>query len=421
MQQASFWIWDYIFYDDRIEISRNFFLTRQSVIYIDKIEMIVLEDDPLLRHLGRCNLLITFAGNIITLFGLPRTVAESFCEQLGYNHPAHEAASSSAAEPRQVTISTLDLLKKSLLQTKLVWFLLLVALLWVAVFLMGSEFITSETAHLISSFVFRHIIVAGTLVLSLGLPTVIIWIWALTGGFLVEFLKYYRYTATRKGNILCFEYGLVIHRRVYITADRIAITQFSQTPVMRIFGYGKLSVRAVGYNPFFLKAQPILPFVKLKGLPTDLEILLPELDHSRTETVRRSLRYDFFSRKWLLPLLCLALVPVFGFAWLIVALITGLIVLFSILLEYQNTDFVKLDRMTLLSKGGFYREAAWIYTDRIELVSATASRRKKRAGFVNLRVKVFGKRGTYALLRNIDAACAEAFGLGGSNQKDQNE
>lgn len=411
MQKASFFIWNYTFLDDRIEISRDFFLTRESVIYIDKIEMVVLERDPLLGHFGRCNLLLTFAGNIFTLIGLPIEVAEAFCEQLGYIHPSKPAPTpSDDSEARCVTISNIDLLKKSLLQTKLRWYLLIVAALWLAVFLMGSELITSELAHSISSFVFRHMITAGTLVLSLGLPTAIIWLWAFTGGFLVEFLKYYRYTATRKGNILCFEYGLIIHRRVYLTADRIAITEFSQTPTMRICGYGKLDVRAVGYNPYFIKSQPILPFVKAKKLSDLLETLFPEIEQPDRVRIRRSMKYDLFSRKWLVPLLCIAAAPVFSYHWLIVAALTALIVLCSIFLEYENTDLARSDQMLILSKGGFYRKAAWIYLDRIELVSLSASRRKLQSGFVNLRVKVFGKRGTYALVRNIDASAAAPFG-----------
>lgn len=412
MQKASFFIWDYTFSDDRIEIARNFFFTRESVICIDKIEMAVLETDPLLGKFGRCNLLLTFAGNICTLFGLPTEVAEAFCEQVGYSQTAdHALPQSEISETRQVSISNLDLLKKSLLQTKLRWYLLIVAILWATVFVMGSSFITSETAHGIADFVFRHIITAGTLVLSLGLPTVIIWLWAFTGGFLVEFLKYYRYTATRKENMLCFEYGLIIRRRVYISADRIAVTEFVQTPVMRLFGYGKLDVRAVGYNPYFLKAQPILPFVRACRLPHVLTVLLPEIKQMPHERIRRSLRYDFISRKWLLPLVCFALAPAFGYPWLIVGACAALIVCCSILLEYGNTDFAVMQELISLSKGVFLRKTAWIYTDRIEQISVSASRRKKRQGFVNLRIKVFGKQGTYALVRNIDRAALLPFGF----------
>lgn len=420
MQKASFFIWDYLFYDDRIDISRNFFFTRESVIYIDKIEMFVLETDILLSRFGRCNLLLTFAGNIFTLFGLPIEVAEAFCEQVGYAHPVTQSQSALGHEQSgQVTISNLDLLKKSLLQTKLRWFLLIVVLLWAAVFLMGSELITSERAHAISSFVFRHMVTAGTLVLSLGLPTAIIWLWAFTGGFLVEFLKYYRYTATRKGNILCFEYGLIVHRRIYISADRIAITQFAQTPVMRIFGYGKLEVRAVGYNPFFLRSQPILPFVKAKTIPSVLSVLMPEIEQIPHHRPRRSLGYDFISWKCLLPFLCASLALIWGSAWLLVAIVAAVIVVCSVLLEYQNTDFYRTKEMTILSKGGFYRKAAWIRTELIELVAISASRRKKRKGFINLRIKVFGKNGTYAVVRNIDITAAETFMFGQTAKRKQ--
>lgn len=180
---------------------------------------------------------------------------------------------------------------------------------------------------------------------------------------------------------------------------------------MRLFGYGKLEVRAVGYNHFFLKAQPILPFLKAKALPTVLSALFPEIDETPHERAIRSWKYDLITRKWLIPFFCLSLAPLMGWGWLISAAISALIVFLSVLLEYFNTDFVKQTQMIILSKGGFYRTTAWIYLDRIELISISASRRKKQKGFVNVRLKVFGKQGTYALVRNIDIARTYPFDL----------
>ncbi len=453
MLKASFFIWQYHFYEDRVEIFRDFVLTRTNVIYVDKIELVVFETDMIFKRFHRCNLLLTFAGNIFPLIGVPIDIAELFCDQVGHKLSVRSesfvpvvddtsvtdnavvtdtadidagaddagvnsaeyvyALSSAVEEPKQIIISHLDLLKKSLLQTKLRWYLLLIAALWALMFLMGSELITSEEAHFISNFVFRHMITAGTLVLSLGLPTIIIWIWAFTGGFLMEYLKFYQYTATRKGNILRFEYGLLLHRRVYISVDRIAITEFRQTPIMRICGYGKLDVRAVGYNSFFLKSQPILPFVKAKKLPDILKMLLPEIQISDHKQCHRSLAYDFVSWKCLLPLFCAAIYFLLGYAWLIAAGVVLIIVIFSILLEYQNTDFLVQNDLTVLSTGGFYRTAAWIYTERVELIAISASRRKKQKGFVNVRLKVFGKRGNYALVRNIEKSAVKDFQIPG--------
>lgn len=397
LYSAAFFIWSYRFYEDRIEIDRNFILSRSTVISMDKIEMLMAETDPILSAFGRCNLMLTFAGNVFTLFGLPIAIADRLMERL---------SESESTDGHAVRISTKDLLKKSALSTKLIWYLLLLALLWAAVFLMGSDFIDSEKAHALSDFVFRHLIVAGTLVLSLGLPTVIIWLWAFTGGFLIECLKYYRYTAARRGDLLYFEYGLLIHRRIYLDARRIAIVEYKQPPLMRIFGYGELRVRAVGHNPLFLKAKVLLPFIKASNLDTAMRLLFPAVEQTPLPPCRRSLGYNFFSRKYLIPLGCLAGAWVFGTPWLIAAAVAFIGVTASVLMEYRNAYFYQRNDngnlpLVILSKGGFYRTSAWIDQERIEMLAISGSRRKLRKGYANIRVRVFGKSGPYALVRNI--------------------
>lgn len=394
---AAFFIWSYRFYEDRIEIDRNFILSRSTVISMDKIEMLMAETDPILSAFGRCNLMLTFAGNVFTLFGLPISIADRLMEQL---------SESESADGHAIRISTKDLLKKSALSTKLIWYLLLLVMIWSAVFLMGSDFIDSEKANALADFVFRHLLVAGTLVLSLGLPTVLIWLWAFTGGFLIEFLKYYRYTATRRGDLLYFEYGLLIHRRIYLDARRIAIVEFKQPPMMRLFGYGQLRVRAVGHNPLFLKAKILLPFIKASALSNAMLLLFPAVEQKPHPPCRRSLYYDFFSLKYLLPLACLVGALFFGWPWVIAAAFLLLGVTASVLLEYKNAYFCLQDiggklPLVILSMGGFYRTCAWIDMERVEMLAISGSRRKLRKGYANIRVRVFGKSGPYALVRNI--------------------
>lgn len=398
LYSAAFFIWHYRFYADRIEIDRNFILSRSTVISLDKIEMLTYETDPIFSLFRRCNLIVTFAGNVFTLFGIPIAIADRLTAQISGSEDATRTA---------VRISNPDLLKKSAMSTKLIWYLLLLAILWAAVFLMGSELIDSQKANELSAFVFRHLIVAGTLILSLGLPTVLIWLWAFTGGFLLQIFKYYHYTAVRRGELLYFEYGLLIHRRVYLDARRITLVEFKQSPLMHIFGYGKLRVRAVGHNPLFLKSKLLLPIVKYEKLPEVLELLFPALPTDSTGDCRRSLFYDFISWKSLLPLICTALAIPFGPQWLIAALLAALLVIASILLEYRNTYFSLNNRtdghpLVSLSKGGFYRTAAWIDGDRVEMLAISGSRRKLRKGYANIRIRVFGKSGRYALIRNVE-------------------
>jgi hypothetical protein len=57
--------------------------------------------------------------------------------------------------------------------------------------------------------------------------------------------------------------------------------------------------------------------------------------------------------------------------------------------------------LVILSKGGFYRTSAWIDRERIEMLAVSGSRRKLRKGYANVRVRVFGKGGPYALIRNV--------------------
>ena len=397
---AAFLFWSYRLYSDRIEIDRNFILSRRTVISLDKIEMITSERDPILSRFGRCNLILTFAGNLFTLWGLPLEIADRLTAQL---------TDSEEAEIGSVQIPAKELLKKSAMSTKLIRYLFILAILWGAVFLMGSDLIDSQLAHTISDAVFRHLLVAGTLVLSLGLPTVLLWLWAFTGGFLLQYLKYYRYTATRRGELLYFEYGFLIHRRIYLDARRVTLVEFRQSPMMRAFGYGELHIRAVGHNPRFLTSKLLLPILKEEKLSEIMAILFPAIPEKPRKTCRRSLLYDFISWKWLLPLLCLPLGLLMGAEWLIVATVSGLMVTVSILLEYKNAYFDLLDdqqtpSLVILSKGGFYRTAAWIDRERVEMLAISGSRRKLRRGYANVRVKVFGKSGTYALIRNVGIA-----------------
>ncbi len=400
---AAFLIWSYRFYNDRIEIDRNFILSRGTVISLDKIEMITSESDPIIARMGRCNLILTFAGNIFTLWGLPVEVADRLTAQL---------TDSEEAEIGSVRIPAKDLLKKSAMSTKLIRYVILLAVLWGAVFLMGSDLVDSRLAHAISDAVFRHLLVAGTLVLSLGLPTILIWLWAFTGGFLLQYLKYYRYTASRRGDLLYFEYGFFIHRRIYLDINRVTLVEYKQAPTMRLFGYGEVRIRAVGHNPLFLKSKLLLPIVKQERVPQIMEILFPTIPRSVHQPCRRSLLYDFISWKCLLPLLCIPLAVIFGWQWLVAAAAIALPVVISILLEYRNAHFSypeseQTPSLVILSKGGFSRTVAWIERERVEMLAISGSRRKLRRGYANVRVRVFGKSGTYALIRNVGVNEAE--------------
>lgn len=391
-EKASFFIWDYTFLDDRILIRRDFIYTRSNIIYTDKIEAVSTVSSFVMNMLGRCNLVITFAGNIFTLFGVPKKVADKFVA----------VYSEDDGQIDKIKLSTLDLMKKSLLQSHYEWYFVILLLSWVAVILFQSPFFTESTAELISDFVLRHMLVAGTFVLSIGLPYFIILLWALTGGFLREFFKYYNFTVCAGERILSYERGLIVRRKMYIIRDRVAIVEYKQTPLMRIFKYGKLYVRAVGYNPIFAKSKPILPLLRESDMLEYTKKLFPDMNMSHRAPRRRSFHYYLFTWKMLVPIASLIAAPILGKSWYVIAGISLVIVIASCFLEYSNSYFESNDKRTVLSKGGFFRTAACVSTDKIELIAKSGSRMKQARGFTNVIVHVFGKRRCYARVKNID-------------------
>ncbi len=400
---ATFFIWIYHFYNDRIEIYRKFFLTRKTVIYIDKIEMLMTENDPIFSHFGRCNLFLAFAGNVFALWGLPKATLERFAEQYAQAEDADSAS---------VRISTKSLLKKSVLQTKWVWYLLINLIIWPILLTVGKDYLQAESTPTILEFTIKHMPMVGALVVALGIPTAFIWIWVFTGGFLMEFLKYYRYTATRRGDLIYFEYGFLIRRQVYLDATRIAIVEFKQSPFMQLFDYGKLSIRAVGHNPLFFKSKLLIPFIHRSKLIGVMSILFPTVEHTELPQPKRVLRYNFISWKWLIPLVFVLFADTFSGDWWVFLSLSVIGVIVSVILEYRHAGFWTLPDspphpIVILSHGGFHSTIAWIDARRIEMISVYGSRRKLKKGYLNVRIRVFDKSGTYALIRNIDKTVVE--------------
>lgn len=402
---ATFLIWVYYFYTDRIEICRNFFLTRKISIYIDKIEMLMAIRDPISSWVKRCNLILTSAGNLFFLWGLPRKVMEQFAEQYAQAEDANSAT---------VQISTRSLLKKSVLQTKWAWYFLINLVIWPIILTVGKDYIQADSAPTVFEYALKHMPVVAALVVALGIPTAFIWIWVFTGGYLMEFLKYYRYTATRRGDLLYFEHGFLIRRQVYLDTTRITIVEFKQSPFMQLFGYGQLSIRASGHNPLFFKSKLLIPFIHHSKLPGAMAMLFPSVEQMELKKQPRALCYNFITWKWLIPMVFVVFANTFSGDWWILFGICIIGVIVSVTLEYRHAGLWILPDapphpILIISRGGFHRTTAWIDARRIEMISVSGSRSKIRKGFLNIRIRVFDKTGTYALIRNIDESVVDGF------------
>lgn len=402
---CSFLIWKYRFLEDRILIFRDFWFQKTSRIDTGRIEMVSAVSTPIMRLLHRQNLVLTFAGSSFTLPGVPDEAANSFCAR--FEGETGEDLNES------ITLKPADILRLSFFQSHLVWYITILVLIWAAVIVLSIPALSPDFAMKVTDFIFRHMLVAGTLVLSIGLPYILIWLWAITGGFVREYLKFYKYTAVRRKTTLSYEYGLIIRRKFVIASDRIAITEYKQSPVMRAFGYGKLYIRAVGYNPFFLKRQPILPFLRYKKIRESMKTLVPEMNMEHKPRRKRVFRYYLFTWKWLIPLAFLIPALLLSPTFFIPMAVSALLVLGSLILEYENTHFESDRRLTVLSYGGYSHTITCVFTERIERISQSASRNKLRKGFTNVKVYVFGKSGTFARIRNVELRQLDSFEIPG--------
>lgn len=401
MTETSFLVWKYRFYEDKIEIIRNFFFEKCMSVSTGRIECASINSNIILSAFRRCNITVISSGNAFTLFGIPKSFAEKLCEDF----------TKSGNEQTKIRVTNRDLIKRSLLRTRLIWYFILLIALWAAAILFGSMYITPEIAEQIRDYAFKSMLVFGAVVMSLALPHALLWLWALTGGVLAQFIKYYKYTATRTKDAICFEYGILIQRKIIIPVDRIAIVEYSRSPLMQLFRCGELRIYAVGYNAFFMKSDTILPFVSSHDREKMISALLPEFDIAPHETGKRTLRYFLLHWTMFIPLIPLAVSIFLGYWWIIAAAVLEIIIVINALLLYKNSQMIYTKDITFISNGGYFHKNALIRNSMMESVSSYGTTAKKRHGFVNFSVKVFGKQGRSIRVRNIAVEMSDNYNI----------
>ena len=399
MTKASFLIWTYKFYDDRVEMIRNFYFTKKKTIETYNIESVTLISGFILLILRRTNLVIFTHGNVFILFGVPTKAANELCSNY----------TDSGEEKTKIRLSNSDLIKTSLLKSRIKWYFILLAVMWTIVIIFGGRYLTEEQAIMISEFAFKQVMILGAFVMSLTLPHFILWIWALTGGIITVFIKYFNYSATRYDDVLCFEYGLIFHRKVFIPTKRITVVEYIQSPLMQFFQAGKIKIHSVGYNAHFIRSDTLLPFVTEQKKSKIIYTLLPEFELGKELKPNNSLLYLFLYFTNFIMFIPLVASFFFGYGWTIVAL---LLVLANIgecfLLHYHNT-LLRSERITYISRGGYNRSSSFIRNDMIESVTLGGSKHKLKKGFANLSIKVFGKKNFAIRVRSIDIDVVNSF------------
>ena len=378
---------------------RNFYFTKKKTVETYNIESVTLFSGPIMRLLRRTNIIIITHGNIFTLFGVPTKAATELCSSY----------TGSGEEKTKIRLSHGDLIKTSLLKSRIKWYFVLLAVMWAIVIIFGGHYLSEEQAAMISEFAFRQVMILGAFVMSLALPHFILWLWALTGGMITAFIKYFNYSATRYDDVLCFEYGLIFHRKVFLPVKRITVVEYIQSPLMQFFQAGKIKLYAVGYNAYFIYADTLLPFVTEQKKSKIIYTLLPEFEIEKELKPNNSLLYQFLNFTNFLPLIPLVISFFFGYGWTIVALIFLLVNIGECLLMHDHNTLLHSDRITYVSRGGYNRKSSFIRNDMIESVTVSGSKRKLRNGFASLSIKVFGKKNFSIRVRSVDAEVVKCF------------
>ena len=399
MTESSFLIWSYSFFDDRIEMIRNFYFTKKRIIETYNIESVILFSGLIMRILRRTNLMIFTHGNIFILYGVPENAANELCGNY----------TGSGEQKTKIRLSRGDLIKTSLLKSRIKRYYALLAVMWAVVIIFGGRYLSEEQLDKISQFAFRQVMILGAFVMSLALPHFILWLWALTGGMLTSFIKYFNYSATRYDDVLCFEYGLIFHKKVFIPVKRITVVEYIQSPLMQLFRAGKLKIHAVGYNAYFIYADTLLPFVTEQKKSSTIYTLLPEFEIGKELKPNNSLLYQFLSFTNFLPLIPLVISFFFGYGWTIVALILVLASIGECLLMHDHNTLLHSERTAYVSYGGYYRKSSFIRNDMIESVTVIGSKHKLGKGFASFSIKVFGKKNFSIRVRSVDYEVVKSF------------
>ena len=363
------------------------------------IESVTLFSGLIMRLLHRTNLTIFTHGNIFTLFGVPAKAANELCSSY----------TGSGEQKAKIRLSRGDLIKTSLLKSRIKWYFVLLAVMWAIVIIFGGRYLSEEQLQTISQFAFKQVMILGAFVMSLTLPHFILWSWALTGGVLMAFIKYYNYSATRYDDVLCFEYGLIFHRKVFLPVKRITVVEYIQSPLLQFFQAGKIKLYAVGYNVYFIYAGTLLPFVTEQKKLKTIYTLLPEFKIEKELKPNNSLLYQFLSFTNLLPLIPLVISFFFGYGWTIVALILVLASIGECFLLHDHNTLLHSDRITYVSHGGYNRKSSFIRNDMIESVTVVGSKRKLKRGFASFSIKVFGKKNLSIRAGSVDFEVVKSF------------
>ncbi len=209
-------------------------------------------------------------------------------------------------------------------------------------------------------------------------------------------IKYYGFGLRAGNGTLHIEYGLITEKKYALPLKKISGVKYKQSLLMRIFGYVKLEIMAVGYgNESGNTGELALlyPLIKLKEANSFVASLIPgfSLEYEFEKPEPRAFLYFYIRPEVFICLGITVLALIFGH--LLTKLVAGailLLVLASKTLEFFSTAGHCDTGILALSTGGFSKETIFIKMEKMEMLSEKAGYFKGKKQVTSIRANFFG-------------------------------
>ena len=254
-----------------------------------------------------------------------------------------------------------------------------------------------------------------------------VFVFCLTIGALISFIKFYGFRITDRGNSLFVEYGLFTKKTHTIMKEKISGLVFEQSVIMRLIKRGSLSVIAAGYGAATEESSEeavlIYPLISESKLFGFLESVLPGFAEEPVyeKSPSKALPYFFLCVRFILAVVLMAGALLIPAEFVIIKQIAVAVAAFlmfmaiaSVILESRNAAVSPATKMIAVRHGGFRRITTLLVRNKIEFAEDVASNMKRRKlGVVNLKVGVLAPN-QYSIcrVRNIKSEVVGAVKAG---------
>ncbi len=238
-------------------------------------------------------------------------------------------------------------------------------------------------------------IVTGLIAGLFGLCYFIALVWSVIS----TLFTYYGFTLKSEGNKLLINYGLLKKRSFTLPRHKVCGINIQQSMLMRMFGYYRLDVYAMGYGETVGEdaVQTIFyPFGKRDDVYAVAKKFFPEFDipSEFTKPQKRAFRYFFFNFWFIAFIIGIIVAVIFQNPYVIAACaMLEAITVGYIVMAYKTTAMHISDETVTFVRGGYAKNMTIVPTSKIESIEKLTTRLKQKKGICHIRLSFFAPTG----------------------------